>query len=115
MGKGIVEIFKGMPDPRVGNAKKHKLEEILTIAILAVLCDYTQFTEMEMFGEEQEEWLKGFLTLEHGIPSHDTCGEVFAAIDPNEFRDRFMELVSEIRERVSNEIVVISGKRTCTR
>ena len=57
MGRGMVEIFREIPDPRVGNAKKYKLEEILTIAVLAVLCDYTKFTEMEMFGEEQESWL----------------------------------------------------------
>lgn len=113
MSKGIVEIFKEIPDYRVGNAKKHKLEEILTIAVLAVLCDYTQFTEMELFGEEQEEWLKTFLSLEHGIPSHDTFGDVFAAIDPEKFRECFMEWVDEVREKISNEIVAIDGKTIC--
>lgn len=55
MKKGIIEIFKEIPDPRVGNAKKYKLEEILVITILAIICDYSQFTEMELFGKEQEE------------------------------------------------------------
>lgn len=55
MSKGILEIMREIPDPRKGNAILHKLDEILTIAILAIICDYTQFTEMELFGIEQEE------------------------------------------------------------
>ena len=60
MKKGIIEIFKEIPDPRVGNTKKYKLEEILVIAILAINCDYLQFIEMELFGYEQEEAEKSF-------------------------------------------------------
>ena len=82
MSKGILEIKREISNPRKGNAILHKLDEILTIAILAIICDYTQFTEMELFGIEQEEWLRSFLTLEHGILSHDIFGDVFAAIDP---------------------------------
>lgn len=113
MNKGIIEIFKQVPDPRKGNAKKYKLEEILTIAILAILCDCTKFTEMELFGLEQEEWLRSFLTLEYGIPSHDTFGDVFAAIKPEEFRKGFMEWVETIRAKVSNEVVAVDGKTIC--
>ena len=110
MSKGILEIMREIPDPRKGNAILHKLDEILTIAILAIICDYTQFTEMELFGIEQEEWLRSFLTLEHGIPSHDTFGDVFAAIDPEAFRKGFMEWTESIREKISGEIVAIDGK-----
>lgn len=113
MGNGIVEIFKGIPDPRSGNALKYKLEEILTIAVLAVLCDCSRFTEMELFGKENEAWLKTFLTLEHGTPSHDTFGDVFAAIDPDMFRAGFMTWVEEIRKKISGEIVAIDGKTIC--
>lgn len=113
MDRGIIEIFKDIPDPRVGNAKKYKLEEILTIAVLAVLCDCSQFTEMELFGREKEKWLKEFLELENGIPSHDTFGDVFAAIDPEAFRKGFMEWVETIRIKVGNEVVAIDGKTIC--
>ncbi len=68
---------------------------------------------MELFGLEQEEWLRSFLTLEQGIPSHDTFGDVFAAIDPEEFRKGFMEWVETIRTRVSNEVVAVDGKTIC--
>ena len=110
MSKGILEIMREIPDPRKGNAILHKLDEILTIAILAIICDYTQFTEMELFGNEQEEWLRSFLTLEHGIPSHDTFGDVFAAIDPEAFRKGFMEWTESIRKEIQNEVVAIDGK-----
>lgn len=110
MSKGIIEIMRQIPDPRTGNAIRHKLEEILTIAILAIICDYSQFTEMELFGIEQEEWLRTFLTLPNGIPSHDTFGDVFAAINPEEFRKGFMEWTESIREKISGEIVAIDGK-----
>lgn len=55
MNRELIEIFKEIPDPRVGNAKKYKLEEILTIAVLAVLCDCLQSTEMELFELERKE------------------------------------------------------------
>lgn len=113
MGRGMVEIFQGISDPRTGNAKKHRLEEILTIAILAMLSECTQFTEMELFGKEREGWLHSFLTLENGIPSHDTFGDVFSAIDPEEFRAGFMEWVEGVREKISGEVIAVDGKTIC--
>lgn len=110
MERSMVEIFKDIPDPRVGNAKKHKLEEILTIAILAIISECTRFTEMELFGKEREEWLRGFLSLENGIPSHDTFGDVFSAIDPDELRSGFMEWVETVRRKIADEIIAIDGK-----
>ena len=82
MNSTLIEIFRDIPDPRIGNGIRHRLYEILIIAILAILCDCVKFTEMELFGEEGEEWLRTFLTSENGIPSHDTFGDVFAALSP---------------------------------
>lgn len=113
MNRGIVEIYKDIPDPRKGNAKKYLLEEILTIATLSVLCDCARFTEMELFAKEREEWLRGFLTLKNGVPSHDTFGDVFAAIDPEQFRAGFMEWVETVRRKISGEIVAVDGKSIC--
>ena len=110
MNRDLISILRDIPDPRIGNAKKYKLEEILTIAILAVLCDCTQFTEMELFGLERENWLRSFLELEHGIPSHDTFGDVFAAIDSKAFQEGFMEWVETVRKKINGEIVAIDGK-----
>ena len=110
MGGSLVEIFRDIPDPRVGNGVRHRLDEILTIAILAILCDCTRFTEMELFGQEREEWLRTFLSLEGGIPSHDTFGDVFAALSPNEIQARFISWVETIREKIGGDIIPIDGK-----
>jgi len=110
MSQGIVEIFRNIPDPRKGNAILHKLEEILAIAILAIMCDCAKFTEMELFGKEREQWLKTFLALEHGIPSHDTFGDVFALLEPRVIQEGFMEWVETLRERISGEIIAVDGK-----
>ena len=65
---------------------------------------------MELFGHEREAWLRTFLTLENGIPSHDTFGDIFAAIDPKAFQSCFMEWVQTIREKVCDEVVAVDGK-----
>ena len=110
MNKGLIEIFRDIPDPRNGNGIRHELDEILTIAILAILCECTQFTEMELFGKEREEWLRTFLVLENGIPSHDTFGDVFAALAPETIEAGFIRWVETIRKKISNEIVAVDGK-----
>jgi hypothetical protein len=80
MYEGIVSLFRKIPDPRKGNAIEHDLSEVLIIAILAIICGAQWFTQMEIFGREKRDWLSTFLKLEHGIPSHDTFGDVFAAL-----------------------------------
>ena len=110
MGGSLIEIFRDIPDPRLGNGIRHKLDEILTIAILAILCDCTKFTEMELFGQEREDWLRTFLSLENGIPSHDTFGDVFAALSPEAIQARFISWVGTIREKISGDIIPVDGK-----
>ena len=110
MSRCLIEILGDIEDPRRGNAIRHKLVDILAIALLASLCDCTCYTEMELFGIEREEWLRGFLTLENGIPSHDTFGDVFAAIDPEQLRQCLMEWIAGIRQKIPGEVVAIDGK-----
>jgi len=110
MSGSLIEIFRDIPDPRTGNGIRHKLDEALSIAILAILCDCSKFTEMELFGQEREEWLRTFLSLENGIPSHDTFGDIFAALSPDAVQTRFISWVETIREKISGDIVSIDGK-----
>jgi predicted transposase YbfD/YdcC len=110
MSSGLFEIFRDIPDPRTGNGIRHRLDEVLSIAILAILCDCAKFTEMELFGLEREEWLRTFLVLENGIPSHDTFGDVFAALSPEAIQTRFISWVETIREKISGDIVAVDGK-----
>ncbi len=78
----LLEYFADLPDPRIDRCKEHELIDIRTIAILATICGAEHFTEMETFGEAKHDWLKTFLTLKNGIPSHDTFARVFARLQP---------------------------------
>jgi hypothetical protein len=84
--------------------------DILAIALCAVLCGADDFTEIEEFGETREAWLRQFLELPHGIPSHDTFGRVFAALDPVAFGRCFMSWVREVADLGEGAIVAIDGK-----
>ena len=85
-------FFRWLPDPRAANAV-HDLLEILFIAFLAVLCGAESCAEMERFGYAKEEFLRGFLKLENGIPSHDTFSRVFRLLDPVTFEQAFLKFV----------------------
>jgi predicted transposase YbfD/YdcC len=110
MNEGIINIFRKIEDPRKGNAICHDLTETLIIAILAIICGAKTFTEMELFGKERKEWLNKFLKLESGIPSHDTFGDIFSALNPEVITESFIEWVETIRQKISGEVVAIDGK-----
>jgi predicted transposase YbfD/YdcC len=106
----LIEYFADLPDPRIDRCKAHQLDEIIVIAILAVICGAEHFTEMEAFGEATEDWLKTFLKLEHSIPSHDTFARVFALLSPAAFNERFVKWMQAVRSATADEVVAIDGK-----
>lgn len=110
MKKTLIECLKEIKDYRSGNAIDHKLIDILVIAILGVLCGADGWTEIESFGNAKKEWLGKFLELPNGIPSHDTFSRVFAAIDPREFHNAFIEWVKSICEIIKGQVVSVDGK-----
>lgn len=97
--ESILDYFAELPDPRrdIQN-KRHKLIDIITISILATIFGAQHFTEMEVYAEANEEFLKTILELPNGIPSHDTFGYVYARIDPDEFKKCFASWIESIRE-----------------
>lgn len=107
----IEKYFGKIRDPRVGNAKRHKLIDILVIAICAVICGADGWSDMELFGKTKQAWLKKFLELPNGIPSHDTFGRVFALINPEEFRRSFMEWIQAIHELTQGQVIAVDGKQ----
>lgn len=104
------DYFAELPDPRRAQGRRHKLIDILAIALCAVLCGADDFTEIEEFGETRQAWLRQFLELPHGIPSHDTFGRVFAALDPAAFGRCFMTWVRGVAKLSEGAIVAIDGK-----
>lgn len=104
----IGQFFSGITEPRESN-KRHKLIDIMTIALCAVICGADSWEDIEEFGHTKKEWFEQFLELPHGIPAHDTFARVFSSIDPKEFQQAFLGWVEAVRT-VTKEIVAIDGK-----
>ena len=75
-------IFEGVEEPRRSNATRHDLHEMLMIGLLATVCGGEGCSDMALFGREKEAFLRGFMNLEHGIPSHDAFSDLFNGLDP---------------------------------
>jgi predicted transposase YbfD/YdcC len=108
-----LKYFAELRDPRVERNREHLLEEILLIAIAAVLSGAESWNDMAEYGKSKREWLETFLTLPFGIPSHDTFNRVFTALDPEEMEKGFVDWVSSIAKLTAGEVVAIDGKTLC--
>ena len=104
------EHFATLPDPRVERTKRHALLDIVTIALCAVICGADSWVEVELFGRAKLAWLRTFLPLPNGIPSHDTFGRVFARLDPRQFERCFLGWVQALVTHTDGEVVAIDGK-----
>lgn len=103
--------FADLPDPRRDTKNKlHPLNEIVMIVLCAVLSGVEDWVGMEDFAEAKEAWLRGFLTLPHGIPSHDTLSDVMGRIDPQAFAEAFQRWVQAALPSLSGEQVCLDGK-----
>lgn len=110
----IQACFGNLTDPRnETHNKRHKLIDILTITILAVICGADSWVGIERFGNSKEPWLKTFLELPNGIPSHDTFGDVFARLDSKELQMSFLNWIRQVFSLTQGEIVAIDGKTLC--
>jgi hypothetical protein len=101
--------WEGLEDPRSGNAGLHDFYELLLIALCAVLCGGQGAVDMAVFAEAKEPFLRGFLKLENGLPSHDTFSRLFRNLDPDQFRDSFQRFMAQFCEQCQG-VVAIDGK-----
>ena len=109
--RGLLRYFQDLPDPRSPMGKRHVLSDMLTIAICAVICGADGWSAVEEFGRAKHKWFATFLRLPHGVPSHDTFGRVFAALDPAAFEACFGAWVASLaRGGNGGKLVSLDGK-----
>ena len=106
----IWKHFAILPDPRIDRTKLPKLEDILTIALCAVISNADTWNEIADLGDAKEPWLRTFLELPHGIPSPDTFGRVFAALDPEAFERSFQAWIADLAGSRPGQLIALDGK-----
>jgi len=102
--------FQDLPDPRVEGRCDHKLIDIIVITVCAVIAGAESWVDVESFGEAKQEWLRTFLDVPHGVPSHDTFGRFFAALDAEAFQTAFMRWVEGVFRVSRGQVIAIDGK-----
>lgn len=105
----LFDFFAHVSDPRRANAR-HRLFDIVVIALCAVISGAEGWEDMEEYGQAQAEWFKEFLELPHGIPSHDTFRRVLARLKPDELTQCFVSWTEALRESLDGDIIAIDGK-----
>jgi predicted transposase YbfD/YdcC len=106
----IVDHFGQLEDPRIERQKQHQLLDVIVIAICGVLCGADDWVAIETFGNAKEAWLRQFLALPNGIPSHDTFGRVFALLSPVRFQACCVSWRQAVTEVMAGQVVAIDGK-----
>jgi hypothetical protein len=102
--------FSKLQDP-CGPNIEHLFFDIIVIAILGTICGADGWVEIEQFGRQKVDWLRQYLLLPNGIPSHDTFGRVFSKIAPEAFQACFMEWVKALRKIMQRQVIGIDGKQ----
>ena len=102
--------FGDLIDPRIDRTKLHKLQDILVIAICAIIAGADNWEDVEEFGKTRVEWFQTFLEIANGIPSHDTFNRVFAHLDPEQFQTCFIRWMAAVSEVMSGQVIAIDGK-----
>lgn len=107
----ILKHFDELEDPRIERSKQHQLIDIVALAILAVLAGADGWTAIETYGQAKVEWLRQFLALPNGIPSHDTIARVFSRLDPQAFEQCFLNWIASITQALGVQVIPIDGKQ----
>lgn len=102
-------FWEGLEDPRTGNAGLHDFHELLMIALCAVLCGGQGAVDMALFAKAKEPFLRGFLKLENGVPSHDTFSRLFRQLDSTQFQAAFQRFMAGFSKQCQG-VVAIDGK-----
>ena len=106
----IKKHFARLKDPRVNRRKRHQLVDIIVIALCAVIAGADNWQKIQAFGLARQRWLKKFLALDNGIPSHDTFERVFERLNPHAFGLCFRTWVQALAAELGIGQIAIDGK-----
>ena len=106
----LLDCFNAIEDPRIERTRVHSLSDILVLAVLAVIAGAEGWEDIEEFGKHKKSWLKKFLKLQGGIPSHDTISRVFRMLKPGVSQEAFLSWIKELHQELGLQTVAIDGK-----
>lgn len=106
----LLKHFEPLEDPRIDYLVEHRLLDIIALTICAVICGAEGWEDIEAYGQSKQAWLKTFLVLPNGIPSHDTISRLFARLAPCELQECFVSWVKAIAQLSEGEVIAIDGK-----
>lgn len=105
----VFSTFETLTDPRVRRSRRHELFDLVVVALCGTIAGSDTWADIERFGKERLDWLRTFLTLRHGIPSHDTFGRVFARLDPAKLVACIQQWLDDVGLEIGKHIA-IDGK-----
>jgi predicted transposase YbfD/YdcC len=111
MAHSIQDHFADLPDPRRAQGRRHRLSDMIVIAVCAVICAADSWSDVVDFGNAKLKWFGTFLDLPHGVPCQDTFERVFARLDPDAFERCFTRWTEQLAGTSGGKLVAIDGKR----
>lgn len=109
MSQKLVDVFttfENLTDPRVERTRQHSLFELVVVALCGTIAGSNSWADIERFGNERLEWLRQFLRLKNGIPSHDTFGRVFSMLDPAQLANCIGQWLDDVGREMGKHIAV---------
>ncbi len=106
----LISQFGALPDPRIDRTKRHNLIDSIAIALCGVIGGANDWVAIEAYGHAKESWLRQFLELPNGIPSHDTFGDVFARLDSDAFQPCFIAWVQAVYVATQGQVIAFDGQ-----
>ena len=106
----ITSFIDDIPDPRLDRSRLHSLSDIILLTLVGLLAGADNWVHIELFGKTNEDFLRQFLRLENGVPSHDTLGRVFRMLDPEELGSRLAAWLDAIRTDKAEGHIAVDGK-----
>ncbi|RCS51941.1 ISAs1 family transposase, partial [Bremerella cremea] len=106
----IYKQFVKVTDPRADRGKNHDLLEMIFLALTATICGANSWADVERFANAKRDWFRRYVKLEHGVPSHDTFGRVFARLDTGQFLAAIHGWVDQLAGTLRGQGIAIDGK-----